>query len=61
VRFVSRSGSLTPSERGPGRGVYTCRKLSCFERAASRRAFNRTLHESVRVEPELARLYTEAH
>jgi predicted RNA-binding protein YlxR (DUF448 family) len=61
VRFVALNGELTPSERGPGRGVYTCRKLSCFERAASRRAFNRTLRRSVRVEPALARLYTEAH
>ena len=61
VRFVARAGELTPSERGPGRGVYTCRRLSCFERAASRRAFNRTLRQTVRVEPELARLYTEAH
>jgi len=60
VRFVASEGSLTRSERGPGRGVYTCRRLSCFERAAARRAFNRTLHRSVRVEPKLARLYTEA-
>ena len=61
VRFVAVDGLLTPSERGPGRGVYTCRRLSCFERAAARRAFNRTLRRSVRIEPELARLYTEAH
>ena len=61
VRFVARSGELTPSERGTGRGVYTCHRLSCFERAAARRAFNRTLRQTVRVEPELARLYTEAH
>jgi len=61
VRFVARNGALTHSEQGPGRGVYTCRRLSCFERAAARRAFNRTLRRSVRVEPELARLYTEAH
>jgi len=61
VRFVSQGGALTRSERGPGRGVYTCRRRSCFERAASRRAFNRTLRESVRVDPELTRLYTEAH
>jgi uncharacterized protein len=61
VRFVARGGELTPSARGPGRGVYTCRRLSCFERAATRRAFNRTLRETVRVEPGLAQLYTEAH
>jgi len=42
----------------PGRGAYTCRRLSCFERAVSRRAFNRTLKRNVRVEPELASLYT---
>jgi predicted RNA-binding protein YlxR (DUF448 family) len=59
VRFVAEDGVLAPSERGEGRGVYTCRRLSCFERAAGRRAFNRTLRQSVRVEPELARLYTE--
>jgi predicted RNA-binding protein YlxR (DUF448 family) len=57
---VERDGVLTPSERGTGRGVYTCRRLQCFERAAERRAFSRTLHRTVRVEPELARLYTEA-
>jgi predicted RNA-binding protein YlxR (DUF448 family) len=61
LRFVSRNGALTPSERGPGRGVYTCRRVSCFERAAARRAFNRTLRQTVRVEPALARLYTEVN
>jgi predicted RNA-binding protein YlxR (DUF448 family) len=60
MRFGALDGALTRLDRGPGRGVYTCRRLSCFERAASRRAFNRTLRRSVRVEPELARLYTEA-
>ena len=61
MRFVSRDRELTPSDRGTGRGVYTCRRLSCFERAAGRRAFNRTLRQTVRVEPTLSRLYTEAH
>jgi predicted RNA-binding protein YlxR (DUF448 family) len=42
----------------PGRGAYTCRRLSCFERAVSRRAFNRALRQSVHVEPGLASLYT---
>ena len=60
VRLVERDGVLTPSPKGPGRGVYTCRRLACFERAAERRAFARTLRRSVRVEPELARLYTDA-
>ena len=59
-RFVARNGALTPSENGPGRGVYTCRRLACFERASARRAFNRTLKETVRVDPELTRLYTDA-
>ena len=61
MRFVARGGELAQSLHGPGRGVYTCRRLSCFERAATRRAFNRTLRETVRVEPVLARLYTETH
>ena len=59
VRFVAQGGELLPSERGAGRGVYTCRRLSCFERAASRRAFARTLKQTVRVDSELSRLYTE--
>jgi predicted RNA-binding protein YlxR (DUF448 family) len=42
----------------PGRGAYTCRRLSCFERAVSKNAFNRTLRRTVRVDPELSRLYT---
>jgi predicted RNA-binding protein YlxR (DUF448 family) len=59
-RFVSSDGVLTPGETAPGRGVYTCRRLQCFERALSRRAFARTLRQPVRVEPSLARLYTDA-
>jgi predicted RNA-binding protein YlxR (DUF448 family) len=58
VRFVAVAGALTPGRRLPGRGVYTCRRLVCFERAVDRRAFNRMLRQTVRVEPELARLYT---
>ena len=60
VRFVARDGALTPSPNGPGRGVYTCRRLACFERATARRAFNRTLKTTVLVDLELARLYTDA-
>ena len=60
LRFVARDGTLVPSQQGPGRGVYTCPRLACFERAAERRAFNRTLRQTVRVDPELARLYTDA-
>jgi predicted RNA-binding protein YlxR (DUF448 family) len=52
---------LTPSQKGAGRGVYTCRRLACFERAATRRAFDRTLKERVRVDPELTRIYTDAN
>ena len=60
-RFVAREGVLTASSQGPGRGVYTCRRLACFERAAARRAFDRTLKERVRVNPELTRIYTDAN
>jgi hypothetical protein len=58
LRFVAKDGRLTAGAAEPGRGAYTCRRLSCFERAVSRRAFNRTLRRNVRVEPELASLYT---
>jgi predicted RNA-binding protein YlxR (DUF448 family) len=58
LRFVARDGRLVAGLNEPGRGAYTCRRLSCFERALSRRAFNRTLRRNVRVEPELASLYT---
>jgi predicted RNA-binding protein YlxR (DUF448 family) len=58
LRFVAREGTLTHAPTGPGRGVYTCRRLTCFERALERRAFNRTLRRTVRVDPELTRLYT---
>jgi len=58
LRFVASEGQLVLGMKEPGRGAYTCRRLSCFERAVSRRAFNRTLKRNVRVEPELASLYT---
>ena len=58
LRFVAKEGRLMPGPNEPGRGAYTCRRLSCFERAISRRAFNRTLKRNVRVEQELASLYT---
>jgi predicted RNA-binding protein YlxR (DUF448 family) len=60
VRFIAREGLLTHSPAGPGRGVYTCRRLACFERAVARRAFSRTLRQTVRVDPTLTRLYTDA-
>jgi predicted RNA-binding protein YlxR (DUF448 family) len=56
-RFHLERGELVPGA-GAGRGVYTCRRLVCFDRAASRRAFARTLRANVRVGPELSRLYT---
>ncbi len=58
LRFVAQGGALTPGSRLPGRGAYTCRRLLCFERAVSKRAFNRALRRTVAVEPGLARLYT---
>lgn len=59
VRFVARSGELTPGPKQPGRGVYTCRRLACFERAAAQRGFSRVLRQTVRADPALARLYTD--
>jgi predicted RNA-binding protein YlxR (DUF448 family) len=58
LRFVASDGILVSGVGQPGRGAYTCRRLACFERAVERRAFNRTLRRNVRVEPELASLYT---
>ena len=58
LRFVAKDGRLIPGGDEPGRGAYTCRRLACFERALSRRAFNRTLRQTVRVEQELTSLYT---
>jgi len=50
---------LSVGETASGRGVYTCREAACFEQAMRRRAFARSLRRAVRVEPSLARLYTE--
>jgi predicted RNA-binding protein YlxR (DUF448 family) len=58
LRFVAREGLLVPGAGEPGRGAYTCRSLACFERAVSRRAFNRTLRQTIRVDPKLVSLYT---
>jgi hypothetical protein len=60
-RFVAKDGGLTPGRAEPGRGVYTCRRLACFERAADKRAFARVLRRPVRVESSLVALYTEGH
>ena len=62
--FIAKSDTPGASEgelaagAGTGRGVYTCRRLSCFERALAHRSFARTLRRSVRVDPDLSRLYT---
>jgi predicted RNA-binding protein YlxR (DUF448 family) len=58
LRFVAADGRLVPGRGRPGRGAYTCRRLSCFERAVARRAFNRTLRRTVDVQPSLSALYT---
>jgi predicted RNA-binding protein YlxR (DUF448 family) len=60
LRFAAEGGRLVPGRKRPGRGVYTCRRLACFERALARRSFNRVLRQTVTVEPELARLYTDS-
>jgi uncharacterized protein len=63
LRFVVRDGELVLGRGEEGRGAYTCPRRSCFERAASRNAFNRTLRRTVRVDAGLSRaleaLYTE--
>lgn len=58
LRFTAQEGALTPGRRLPGRAAYTCRRLSCFDRAVTRRAFNRSLRRTVKVDPALQRLYT---
>jgi predicted RNA-binding protein YlxR (DUF448 family) len=59
LRFGALDGTLThdPEGRLPGRGAYTCRRLACFERAASRRAFARTLRRTVAIPSTLNALY----
>jgi predicted RNA-binding protein YlxR (DUF448 family) len=59
VRFGARDGELVPGREISGRGAYTCKRLACFERAAAQRSFSRVLRQAVRVDPSLARLYTE--
>jgi predicted RNA-binding protein YlxR (DUF448 family) len=60
LRFRAEGGELVPGP-GPGRSAYTCRRLACFERARARRAFNRTLKQTVLVDPALSRLYTDSN
>ncbi|HWB56588.1 MAG TPA: YlxR family protein [Gaiellaceae bacterium] len=51
ARFAAPDGVLVadPARTLPGRGAYTCRRLSCFERAESRRAFARALRRTVTI------------
>ena len=56
VRFAARNGTLVAGRGVPGRGVYTCPRLACFERALASRAFSRVLRRNVAVDPALARL-----
>ena len=58
LRFAVAAGQLVPGTGIPGRGAYTCRRLACFERAVSRRAFNRTLRKTVQIDQKLSSLYT---
>ncbi len=54
-------GRALEAGQGPGRGVYTCRRLACFERAAAHNAFARVLRKPVTVDPALSTLYTESN
>jgi uncharacterized protein len=58
LRFAVKDGQLVPGVGVPGRGAYTCDRLACFERAVSRRAFNRTLRKTVHIDRQLSALYT---
>ena len=58
MRFGSVDGRLTIGRTIPGRGVYTCRRLACFERAVAARGFNRVLRRTVVIDPDLSRNYT---
>lgn len=56
LRFVARDTELAVGA-DEGRGAYTCRRLSCFERAVSRNAFNRTLRRKIAVSPDLSQVF----
>ena len=55
VRFVAPEGTLRVDREKPsqGRGAYVHARLSCFERAADRRAFSRALRRNVRIPENL--------
>lgn len=58
VRFVVVDGELVPGAGASGRGAYTCRDRTCFDRALARGGFARALRSNVNVDPALVRLYT---
>jgi predicted RNA-binding protein YlxR (DUF448 family) len=59
LRFAAVNGELRHGRTLPGRGVYTCARLLCFERALAGRGFNRVLKQSVAVDPKaFGPLYT---
>jgi uncharacterized protein len=58
VRFAARDGALVPGRGVPGRGAYTCGRLACFERAVSRRSFNRVLRQSLTIDAALSEQFT---
>ena len=51
LRFAAPTGvlELDDGRRLAGRGAYTCRRPSCFEKAEARRAFSRILRRTVTV------------
>jgi uncharacterized protein len=61
LRFVAREGELAFDAAGgaSGRGVYTCRRLVCFERAEARRGFARVLRRRVAVPTGLKAVFEE--
>ena len=58
IRFAAPDGVLVSGRTERGRGAYTCPRLACFERAVSRRAFNRVLRRNVSIDPALSLLFT---
>jgi predicted RNA-binding protein YlxR (DUF448 family) len=50
---------LVADPAAEARGAYTCHRLACFERAASKNAFSRALRRTVRIDQNLVPLYTE--
>jgi predicted RNA-binding protein YlxR (DUF448 family) len=59
VRFAAPDGTLVadPERRLPGRGVYTCARTECLERARARGGLSRTLRRPVTVPASLLALF----